>query len=139
LQGKFSVRRKNGKKVPRFIGFVAAHERAGVAVGDVALGDLERTVRHDLMLDEVLDLFDRGRAAKQENSNKNPVVNSTQRDYMAGEVSRDLTNRILLPEVAMLQAVAKECGRSMSVPVMTVPFCSISSRFTRSQLCMCWA
>ncbi len=36
--------------------------------------------------------------AKQENSNKNPVVNSTQRDYMAGEVSRDITNRILLPK-----------------------------------------
>ena len=35
--------------------------------------------------------------AKQENSNKNPVVNSTQRDYMAGEVSRDITERILLP------------------------------------------
>ena len=35
--------------------------------------------------------------AKQENSNKNPVVNSTQRDYMAGEVSRDITNRLLLP------------------------------------------
>ena len=35
--------------------------------------------------------------AKQENSNKNPVVNSTQRDYRAGEVSRDITNRILLP------------------------------------------
>ena len=35
--------------------------------------------------------------AKQENPNKNPVVNSTQRDYMAGEVSRDITNRILLP------------------------------------------
>ena len=35
---------------------------------------------------------------KEENSNKNPVVNSTQRDYMAGEVSRDLTERILLPE-----------------------------------------
>ncbi len=34
---------------------------------------------------------------KQENSNKNPTVNSVQRDYMAGEVSRDLTNRILLP------------------------------------------
>ena len=34
---------------------------------------------------------------KQENSNKNPTINSTQRDYMAGEVSRDLTNRILLP------------------------------------------
>ncbi len=35
---------------------------------------------------------------KQENSNKNPVINSTQRDYMAGEVSKDLTKRILLPE-----------------------------------------
>lgn len=34
----------------------------------------------------------------QENSNKNPVINSTQRDYMAGEVSKDLTKRMLLPE-----------------------------------------
>ena len=36
--------------------------------------------------------------AKQENSNKNPTVNSVQRDYMAGEVSKDITMRILLPE-----------------------------------------
>ena len=36
--------------------------------------------------------------AKQENSNKNPVVNSTQRDYMAGEVSRDISARLLLPQ-----------------------------------------
>ena len=36
--------------------------------------------------------------AKQENSNKNPVVNSTQRDYMAGEVSRDISSRLLLPK-----------------------------------------
>jgi ribonucleoside-triphosphate reductase len=35
---------------------------------------------------------------KQENANKNPVVNSTQRDYMAGEVSKDLTRRVLLPK-----------------------------------------
>ena len=35
---------------------------------------------------------------KQENSNKNPVINSTQREYMAGEVSKDLTRRVLLPE-----------------------------------------
>ena len=35
--------------------------------------------------------------AKQENSNKNPTVNSVQRDYMAGEVSRDITRRLLLP------------------------------------------
>ena len=38
------------------------------------------------------------RSAKQENSNKNPAINSTQRDYMAGEVSKDLTMRVLLPE-----------------------------------------
>ena len=36
--------------------------------------------------------------AKQENANKNPTVNSVQRDYMAGEVSRDITRRILLPQ-----------------------------------------
>lgn len=35
---------------------------------------------------------------KQENSNKNPIINSTQRDYMAGEVSKDLSKRVLLPE-----------------------------------------
>ncbi|MFR4562004.1 MAG: anaerobic ribonucleoside-triphosphate reductase, partial [Flavonifractor plautii] len=35
--------------------------------------------------------------AKQENANKNPVVNSVQRDYMAGEVSKDITQRLLLP------------------------------------------
>ncbi len=35
---------------------------------------------------------------KQENSNKNPTINSTQRDYMAGEVSKDLSMRVLLPE-----------------------------------------
>ena len=35
---------------------------------------------------------------KQENSNKNPTVNSVQRDYMAGEVSKDLTKRMLLPQ-----------------------------------------
>ena len=36
---------------------------------------------------------------KQENSNKNPVINSTQRDYMAGEVSKDITKKILDPEI----------------------------------------
>ena len=49
--------------------------------------------------DKILSLIEcNNEEDKQENSNKNPVVNSTQRDYMAGEVSRDLTNRILLPE-----------------------------------------
>ena len=49
--------------------------------------------------DKILTLIDRNNEeVKQENSNKNPVINSTQRDYMAGEVSKDLSSRILLPQ-----------------------------------------
>ena len=48
--------------------------------------------------DKILSLIECcNEEAKQENSNKNPIVNSTQRDYMAGEVSRDLSERLLLP------------------------------------------
>lgn len=47
---------------------------------------------------QILSLIGRqNETAKQENSNKNPTVNSTQRDYMAGEVSKDITRRFLLP------------------------------------------
>ncbi|MCI5827241.1 MAG: anaerobic ribonucleoside-triphosphate reductase [Lachnospiraceae bacterium] len=47
----------------------------------------------------ILALLERiNEEVKQENSNKNPVINSTQRDYMAGEVSKDLSSRVLLPE-----------------------------------------
>lgn len=49
--------------------------------------------------EEVLSLIERtNEDAKDENSNKNPVINSTQRDYMAGAVSKDLTRRVLLPD-----------------------------------------
>lgn len=49
--------------------------------------------------DKILSLIGlSNQEAKDENSNKNPVINSTQRDYMAGEVSRDLTERVLLPK-----------------------------------------
>ncbi|MEF2655843.1 MAG: anaerobic ribonucleoside-triphosphate reductase [Eggerthellaceae bacterium] len=49
--------------------------------------------------DKILTLIEcNNEEVKQENSNKNPTVNSVQRDYMAGEVSKDLTMRILLPE-----------------------------------------
>ena len=48
---------------------------------------------------QILSLIGRNNEeAKQENSNKNPTVNSTQRDYMAGEVSKDITRRFLLPQ-----------------------------------------
>lgn len=49
--------------------------------------------------DSILSLINlNNEELKQENSNKNPVVNSTQRDYMAGEVSKDLTRRVFLPK-----------------------------------------
>ena len=49
--------------------------------------------------DKILSLIECcNEEAKQENANKNPTVNSVQRDYMAGEVSRDITSRILLPQ-----------------------------------------
>ncbi|MBS4899996.1 MAG: anaerobic ribonucleoside-triphosphate reductase [Clostridiales bacterium] len=48
--------------------------------------------------DQILSLLEcNNEEVKQENSNKNPTVNSVQRDYMAGEVSKDITKRILLP------------------------------------------
>ena len=49
--------------------------------------------------DKILSLIEcNNEEVKQENSNKNPTVNSVQRDYMAGEVSKDITKRILLPQ-----------------------------------------
>ena len=48
--------------------------------------------------DQILSLIDcNNEEIKQENSNKNPIINSVQRDYMAGEVSKDITKRFLLP------------------------------------------
>ena len=50
--------------------------------------------------DKIMSLIEcNNEEVKQENANKNPTVNSVQRDYMAGEVSKDITKRILLPEV----------------------------------------
>ena len=59
----------------------------------------ELTRKSNTTDDSILTLLDQiNENAKQENSNKNPTINSTQRDYMAGEVSKDLTMRVLLPE-----------------------------------------
>ena len=61
--------------------------------------DRERLRKANTTDDKILSLIEcNNEEAKQENSNKDPVINSVQRDYMAGEVSRDLTRRILLPE-----------------------------------------
>ena len=49
--------------------------------------------------DKILSLIEsNNEEVKQENSNKNPTVNSVQRDYMAGEMSKDLSRRLLLPQ-----------------------------------------
>ena len=59
----------------------------------------ELTRKSNTTDDSILALLDQiNENAKQENSNKNPTINSTQRDYMAGEVSKDLTMRVLLSE-----------------------------------------
>ena len=59
----------------------------------------ELTRKSNTTDDSILALLDQiNENANQENSNKNPTINSTQRDYMAGEVSKDLTMRVLLPE-----------------------------------------
>ena len=60
--------------------------------------DREKIRRANTTDAKILSLIEcNNEEAKQENSNKDPVINSVQRDYMAGEVSRDLTRRILLP------------------------------------------
>lgn len=59
----------------------------------------ELTRKSNTTDNNILSLLDQiNENVKQENSNKNPTINSTQRDYMAGEVSKDLTTRVLLPE-----------------------------------------
>ena len=81
-------------------------ENSIMALGKYALARKYITYRYTRALarksnttdDQILSLIEcNNEEVKQENSNKNPTVNSVQRDYMAGEVSKDITNRILLP------------------------------------------
>ena len=73
-----------------------AHEVARKYITYRYVQGLKRT--HNTTDDRILSLIEcNNEEVKQENSNKNPTVNSVQRDYMAGEVSKDLTMRMLLP------------------------------------------
>ena len=78
---------------------IMAHEAFEVAKNYITYRYTHDLIRRSNTTDEkILSLIEcNNEEAKQENSNKNPVINSTQRDYMAGEVSRDLTDRLLLP------------------------------------------
>ena len=80
--------------------YIMAHGAFEVAKHYITYRYTRSLVRKSNTTDEkILSLIEcNNEEAKQENSNKNPVVNSTQRDYMAGEVSRDLSERILLPQ-----------------------------------------
>ena len=74
---------------------VMTNNLLGASAGGIAGGDMVANTTDD----SILTLIEcNNEELKQENSNKNPTVNSVQRDYMAGEVSKDITNRILLPE-----------------------------------------
>ncbi len=82
-------------------------EMAIMAEGTFEVAKHYITYRYDRQLarqknttdDKVFSLIDcQNEEVKQENSNKNPTINSVQRDYMAGEMSKDLTKRFLLPE-----------------------------------------
>ncbi len=79
---------------------IMAHGAFEVAKAYITYRYNRALIRHaNTTDDKILTLIEcNNEEAKQENSNKNPVINSTQRDYMAGEVSRDITNRILLPQ-----------------------------------------
>ena len=81
-------------------------EREIMALGAFTLAKTYITYRYTRELvrksnttdDKIISLIEcNNEEVKQENSNKNPTVNSVQRDYMAGEVSKDITRRILLP------------------------------------------
>ncbi len=79
---------------------IMAHGAYEVAKSYITYRYTRSLVRRSNTTDEkILSLIECcNEEAKQENSNKNPVVNSTQRDYMAGEVSRDISERLLLPQ-----------------------------------------
>ncbi len=79
---------------------IMAHGAYEVAKSYITYRYTRSLVRQSNTTDEkIMSLIEcNNEEAKQENSNKNPIVNSTQRDYMAGEVSKDLTERILLPQ-----------------------------------------
>ena len=78
---------------------IMAHGAFEVAKNYITYRYVRSLIRRSNTTDEkILSLIECcNEEAKQENSNKNPVVNSTQRDYMAGEVSRDISERLLLP------------------------------------------
>ena len=99
-KGKGMIRALSVEEVQDFV------ENEIMSLGKFALARKYITYRYSRALarksnttdDQILSLIEcNNEEVKQENSNKNPTVNSVQRDYMAGEVSKDITTRILLP------------------------------------------
>ena len=73
--------------------------------------------------DRILSLIEcNNEEAMQENANKNPVVNSTQRDYMAGEVSRDITERLCCPRI--LWRRMRRASSISTIPTISPSICT---------------
>ena len=87
---------------------IMAHGAFEVAKNYITYRYTRTLVRKSNTTDEkILSLIEsNNEEVKQENSNKNPTVNAVQRDYMAGEVSKDLTARVLLPQDIVVIAKA---------------------------------
>ena len=79
---------------------IMAHGAYEVAKEYITYRYIRSLARHSNTTDDrILSLIEsNNEEVKQENANKNPTINAVQRDYMAGEVSKDITNRILLPK-----------------------------------------
>ncbi len=85
---------------------------------------LKRT--HNTTDDKILSLIEcNNEEVKQENSNKNPTVNSVQRDYMAGEVSKDLTMRMLLPRRSSRRM--RRASSTSTMPTTTPSTCTTAT------------
>lgn len=90
----------NVEEIQDMVVFALMKHAPVVAMNYQKYREKREMVRHaNTTDDKILSLINcENEEVKQENSNKNPIINSTQRDYMAGEVSRDLTDRLLLPK-----------------------------------------
>ena len=85
--------------------------------------------------DKILSLIEcNNEEAKQENSNKNPVVNSTQRDYMAGEVSRDITTACNIATQIIAQVASNQYGGQSISLAHLAPFVDVSRKKIRAQV-----
>ena len=114
---------------------IMAHGAFEVAKNYITYRYTRTLVRKSNTTDEkILSLIEsNNEEVKQENSNKNPTVNAVQRDYMAGEVSKDLTARVLLPQDIV--EAHNEGASSTSTTRITSPSICTTAIWSISRIC----